>query len=137
MDFSHKVRFFAGIGPAHFLAETTRPLGRGCLHFHLLFIYRMAMGTKKMPQLSLENCGWLPHRDSNSVKQNQNLVCYHYTMGQSNFFAFLRAQRYGIILTFPNFSGKIFRICTQFVWKCYVCCSKLLGSPCASMTLMT
>ena len=25
----------------------------------------------------------LPHRDSNSVKQNQNLVCYHYTMGQS------------------------------------------------------
>ena len=38
---------------------------------------------KKMPQLSSENCGWLPHRDSNSVKQNQNLVCYHYTMGQS------------------------------------------------------
>ena len=27
----------------------------------------------------------LPHRDSNSVKQNQNLVCYHYTMGQSSF----------------------------------------------------
>ena len=27
----------------------------------------------------------LPHRDSNSVKQNQNLVCYHYTMGQSEF----------------------------------------------------
>ena len=40
-------------------------------------------GNKKMPQLSSENCGWLPHRDSNSVKQNQNLVCYHYTMGQS------------------------------------------------------
>ena len=39
-------------------------------------------GNKKMPQLSSENCGWLPHRDSNSVKQNQNLVCYHYTMGQ-------------------------------------------------------
>jgi len=30
MDFSHKVRFFAGIEPAHFLAETTRPLGH-CL----------------------------------------------------------------------------------------------------------
>ena len=30
-------QFFAGIGPAHFLAETTRPLGRGCLHFHLNF----------------------------------------------------------------------------------------------------
>ena len=35
MDFPHEVRFSAGIGPAHFLAETTRPLGRGCLHFHL------------------------------------------------------------------------------------------------------
>ena len=29
----HEVQFFAGIGPAHFLAETTRPLGRGCLQF--------------------------------------------------------------------------------------------------------
>jgi hypothetical protein len=27
------VQFFAGIGPAHFPAETTRPLGRGCLPF--------------------------------------------------------------------------------------------------------
>ena len=27
MDFPHEVRFSAGIGPAHFLAETTRPLG--------------------------------------------------------------------------------------------------------------
>ena len=26
-------QFSAGIGPAHFLAETTRPLGRGCLPF--------------------------------------------------------------------------------------------------------
>ena len=33
MDFPHEVRFFAGIGPAHFPAETTRPLGRGCLPF--------------------------------------------------------------------------------------------------------
>ena len=37
MDFLHEVQFSAGIGPAHFLAETTRPLGRGCLHFHLLY----------------------------------------------------------------------------------------------------
>ena len=39
----------------------------------------------------------LPHRDSNSVKQNQNLVCYHYTMGQSanqtRLIIVLRAQR--------------------------------------------
>jgi hypothetical protein len=33
MDFLHEVRFSAGIGPAHFPAETTRPLGRGCLPF--------------------------------------------------------------------------------------------------------
>ena len=26
-------QFSAGIGPAHFPAETTRPLGRGCLPF--------------------------------------------------------------------------------------------------------
>ncbi len=26
-DFLHEVQFFAGIGPAHFPAETTRPLG--------------------------------------------------------------------------------------------------------------
>jgi hypothetical protein len=30
----------------------------------------------------------------------------------------LRAQRYAIIPTFPNFSGKIFRISAQFVGKC-------------------
>ena len=33
MDFPHEVRFSAGIGPAHFPAETTSPLGRGCLPF--------------------------------------------------------------------------------------------------------
>ena len=31
------MQFFAGIGPAHFLAETTRPLGRGCLPFSPCF----------------------------------------------------------------------------------------------------
>ena len=25
---------------------------------------------------------WLSHQDSNLGKQNQNLMCYHYTMGQ-------------------------------------------------------
>jgi hypothetical protein len=38
MDFPHEVRFFAGIGPAHFPAETTGPLGRGCLPFSPSFI---------------------------------------------------------------------------------------------------
>ena len=35
-NFLHEVQFSAAIEAAHFLAETTRPLGRGCLHFHLL-----------------------------------------------------------------------------------------------------
>ena len=26
--------------------------------------------------------GVLSHKDSNLIKQNQNLLCYHYTMGQ-------------------------------------------------------
>jgi hypothetical protein len=41
-DFPHEVRFSAGIGPAHFLAETTRPLRprlsaifTSCLSFYL------------------------------------------------------------------------------------------------------
>ena len=45
MDFSHEVRFSAGIGPAHFPAETTRPLGRGCLPFSPLsfrFVEKLA-----------------------------------------------------------------------------------------------
>ena len=37
--FLHEVQFSAAIGAAHFLAETTRPLGRGCLHFHLTFLF--------------------------------------------------------------------------------------------------
>ena len=37
MAFLHEVQFFAGIGPAHFPAVTTRPLGRGCLPFSPLY----------------------------------------------------------------------------------------------------
>ena len=43
MDFPHEVRFSAGIGPAHFPAEMTRPLGRGHLPFSplvYLFIWK-------------------------------------------------------------------------------------------------
>ena len=29
------------------------------------------------------SCFLLSHQDSNLGKQNQNLMCYHYTMGQS------------------------------------------------------
>ena len=134
-------QFFAGIGPAHFLAETTRPLGRGCLHFHLLLypllVCQMAMGTKNAATLIGELRLVAPPRlELSQTEPKSGVLPLHHGAIDFNF-AILRAQRYGIILTFPNFSGKIFRICTQFVGKCYVCCSKSLGSPYASMTLMT
>ena len=37
MDFLHEVQFSAAIEAAHFPAETTRPLGRGCLPFSPFF----------------------------------------------------------------------------------------------------
>ena len=37
------------------------------------------MDTKKTPRLRRFR---LSHQDSNLGKQNQNLMCYHYTMGQ-------------------------------------------------------
>ena len=42
----------------------------------------MGIITKK-PQLVAEVffVSWLPRRDSNPNKQNQNLRCYHYTTG--------------------------------------------------------
>ena len=38
----------------------------------------------------------LSHQDSNLGKQNQNLMCYHYTMGQK------RVQKYYYFSTRPN-----------------------------------
>ena len=35
----------------------------------------------------------LSHQDSNLGKQNQNLLCYHYTMRQSGAFVVKRGQR--------------------------------------------
>ena len=39
------------------------------------------MDTKKTPRLRRFR---LSHQDSNLGKQNQNLMCYHYTMGHQN-----------------------------------------------------
>ena len=51
----HWTRLFsAGIGPAHFLAETTRPLVRGCLHFHLL-LYPISVVCQEAMGTSLKN----------------------------------------------------------------------------------
>jgi hypothetical protein len=53
--FLHEVQFFAGIRPAHFPAETTRPLGRGCLPFspsfsllYLVFVFTFEMCVAKL-----------------------------------------------------------------------------------------
>ena len=42
MDFPHEVRFSAGNGPAHFPAETTRPLG---LRLSAIFTYLLQCFT--------------------------------------------------------------------------------------------
>ena len=50
----------------------------------------------------------LSHKDSNLGKQNQNLMCYHYTMGQSLSLSQKRVQKYYFPLTWPNlFSSKL------------------------------
>lgn len=108
----------------------------------LLFLYpnfvcRMAMGTKNAATLIRELRLVAPPRlELSQTEPKSGVLPLHHGAIDFNF-AFLRAQRYAIIPTFPNFSGKIFCICAQFVGKCYVCCSKSLGSPYASMTLMT
>ncbi len=58
-------QFFAGIGPAHFPAETTRPLGRGCLPFSPSFlrckVTKSKFGTVRIcPHLS-GNVRFCPH----------------------------------------------------------------------------
>ena len=52
MDLLRICEIIAGIGPAHFLAETTRPLGRGCLQFSPFFyipffVSQMVMDTSQ------------------------------------------------------------------------------------------
>ena len=46
------------------------------------------MAIKKKQQLWQLLLKMLSHEDSNLDKQNQNLLCYHYTIGQS-YFCFL------------------------------------------------
>lgn len=44
----------------------------------------------------------LSHQDSNLGKQNQNLMCYHYTMGQSLSFSRKSVQKYAFFPIWPN-----------------------------------
>ena len=131
-----------------FSCRNNQAIGPRLSAFSPSFIYRMAMRTKKCRnshQRIAAGCPTETRTQSNRTKiwcatiqtePKSGVLPLHHGAIDFNF-AFLRAQIYGIILTFPNFSGKIFRICTQFAGKCYVCCSKSLGSPYASMTLMT
>ena len=58
-------QFFAGIGPAHFLAETTRPLGRGCLPFSPSFsrckVTKKKFGTVRICPHMSGNVRFCPH----------------------------------------------------------------------------
>ena len=51
----------------------------------------------------------LSHKDSNLVRQNQKLQCYHYTMRQSLGFISKAVQRYDFFLSPKTFFGKLFR----------------------------
>ena len=56
---------FAGIGPAHFPAETTRPLGRGCLPFSPSFsrckVTKKKFGTVRICPHMSGNVRFCPH----------------------------------------------------------------------------
>lgn len=57
---------------------------------------------------SLDDVKWLPDKDSNLDKKSQNLLCYHYTIGQC----------------FYNVAGKIF--CQAETLKNRCCVNLLL-----------
>ena len=82
------------------------------------FVCRMAMGTKNAATLIGELRLVAPPRlELSQTEPKSGVLPLHHGAIDFNF-AILRAQRYAIIPTFPNFSGKIFRICAQFVGKC-------------------
>ncbi len=43
----------------------------------------MYLNKKGSKNVSQNLCLWLDYQDSNLGKQNQNLLCYHYTIVQS------------------------------------------------------
>lgn len=55
----------------------------------------------------------LTHQDSNLKRQNQNLLCYHYTMGQNRF-------RCAKVMLFPRFPKIFFydTVITTFNFFC-------------------
>ena len=54
----------------------------------------------------------LDYQDSNLDKQNQNLLCYHYTIGQSSCVSLLEktVQNYCFFMKIPN------------IMECFCCC---------------
>ena len=62
---------------------------------------------------------WLDYQDSNLDKQNQNLLCYHYTIVQS-LCAFLekRCKDSAFYLILPNKFSIFFVLIHQFPYLC-------------------
>ena len=62
---------------------------------------------------------WLDYQDSNLDKQNQNLLCYHYTIVQS-FCAFLekRCKDSAFLFYLPNKFPFFFALMHQFPYLC-------------------
>ena len=62
---------------------------------------------------------WLDYQDSNLDKQNQNLLCYHYTIVQS-LCAFLekRCKDNAFLFYLPNKFPFFFVLMHQFLYLC-------------------
>lgn len=88
------------------------------LFFHLLLYAEWQWEQKNAATLIRELRLVAPPRlELSQTEPKSGVLPLHHGAIDFNF-AILRAQRYAIIPTFPNFSGKIFCICAQFVGKC-------------------
>ena len=68
-------------------------------------INRNTTKTKRLQPLNYDcNLLALSHKDSNLIKQNQNLLCYHYTMGQCH----LQFTLYNVQFGFCGCKGNAF-----------------------------
>ena len=77
------------------------------------------MGNKKPYKHRLQGFHQLDYQDSNLDKQNQNLLCYHYTIVQS-LCAFLekRCKDSAFLFYLPNKISFFFVLMHQFPYLC-------------------
>ena len=91
--------------------------------------------TTKKSQFKTDSFLLLSYLDSNQDKQNQNLLCYHYTIGQSLLCSLLKS---GAKVCIKSVITKLFRL---FLLACAMWCLfrdfQILNELTASITLCT